>query len=77
MALINKITKETRNARLHNEVEATYNLLFNNGETYIQINTFGSDERAIKGKVSQSIQLSKDIIKEINQIMEIEIELKE
>jgi PBP1b-binding outer membrane lipoprotein LpoB len=69
MALINKITKETRNARLHNEVEATYNLVNKNGETYIQINTFGSDDRAIKGKVSQSIQFSQDVIKEIGQIL--------
>jgi len=71
MALINKITKETRNARLHNEVEATYNLVIKNGETYIQINTFGSDDRANKGKLSQSIQLSRDVIKEINAVLKI------
>jgi hypothetical protein len=41
------------------------------GETYIQINTFGSDDRAIKGKVSQSIQLSQDVIKEINKVLKI------
>ena len=68
MALINKITKETRNAKLHNEVEATYNLVVKNGEIYIQINTFGSDDRAIKGKVSQSIQLSKEVNSELNEI---------
>ena len=69
MALIKKIIKETRNAKLHNEVEATYNIVVNNSESYIQINTFGSDNRAIKGKVSQSIQLSQEVIKEINQIL--------
>ncbi|MGE6489648.1 hypothetical protein [Paenisporosarcina sp. NPDC076898] len=69
MALINKITKETRNAKLHNEVEATYNIVTQNGETFIQINTFGSDDRAIKGKVSQSVQLSKEVIKELNEIL--------
>lgn len=71
MALINNITQEMRNARIHREVEATYNIVNSNGETYIQINTFGSDERIIKGKVSQSIQLSKEVIKEIYNILQI------
>ena len=69
MALIKKITKEIRNAKLHTEVEATYNLINANGETYIQINTFGSNDRAFKGKVSQSIQLSHEVIKELNQLL--------
>ena len=69
MALVKKITKETRNAKLHNEVEATFNIINVDGETYIQINTFGSNERHLKGKVSQSIQLSIDVIKEINEII--------
>lgn len=71
MALIKKITRETRNARLHSEVEATYNVVVENRETYIQLNTFGSNDRAIKGKVSQSIQLSHDVIKEISRILKV------
>ena len=70
MALIKKITKENRNSRLHKEVEATYNFVFAKGETYIQINTFGSDDRAVKGAVSQTIQISQAVIKEINGVLE-------
>ena len=69
MALVKKITKESRNARLHKEVEATFNIIKKDGEVYIQVNTHGSKERHIKGSVSQSIQLSKDVIKEISEIM--------
>lgn len=70
MALVNKITKENRNSKLHKEVDATYNLVFSKGETYVQINTFGSDDRVFKGAVSQTIQISQDVIKEINGVLE-------
>ena len=66
MDLEKKITKETRNAKLHNEVETSFNIINIDGETYIQINTFSSSDRHMKGKVSQSIQLS---IKEISEII--------
>jgi len=68
MALVKKIIKETRNAKLHNEVEASFNIIYIDGEIYIQINTFGSNDRHMKGKVSQSIQLSKEVIREISEI---------
>ena len=45
--------------------------MFANGETYIQINTYVSDDRAVKGMVSQTIQISQDIIKEINSVLNI------
>ena len=67
MALVNKMDKISRNVRgLHEEVEATYNVFDSKGEKYVQINTYGSKDRKEKGKVSQTIQLSEKVIKQLS-----------
>lgn len=62
MALISKLERVSRNSRIHEEVEATYNIVNQGGEKYVQINTYGSNERKVKGQVSQTIQLSEEAI---------------
>ena len=48
-----------RNSR-HSEVDATICLVEDEaGEKFVQIDTYGSKDRAIPGKVSQSLRLSK------------------
>lgn len=61
MALITKLNHLTKDRQsIHREVEAAVCILnANNGEKYIQIDTFGSHERARAGEVNQSIQFNR------------------
>jgi len=70
LALINKIDHLTRNSRVHEEVEATYNILYKDGEKYLEVTTYGSKEREMKGKASQIIQFNKEGIKQLKEIIE-------
>ena len=70
LALINKIDHFTRNSREHEEVEATYNILYKDGEKYIEVTTYGSKDREMKGKASQIIQFNKEAIKKLKEIIE-------
>jgi hypothetical protein len=59
MALIGEFTqiqKETN--RVHESVECGWARFERDGETYLQLDTYGSSDRQIPGKVSQSIQLN-------------------
>ena len=42
---------------VHGEVECGYKIFVAHGQTYLQLDTYGSEERKLQGKVSQSIQL--------------------
>lgn len=70
MALINKIDHLTRNSRVHEVVEATYNILYKDGEKYLEVTTYGSKDREMKGKASQIIQLNKEAIKQLKEIID-------
>lgn len=62
MAIISKITK-TNEYTMRGGLtfcEAEYNDYTFNGEKYVRIQTFGSDERKEKGKQSQVIHLNKN-----------------
>jgi hypothetical protein len=43
--------------RVHGAVECGYSAFESGGKQYLQLDTYGSNERAIPGKVSQTIQL--------------------
>ncbi|WJY27527.1 MULTISPECIES: hypothetical protein [Sporosarcina] len=70
MALVNQIKKKVRNAKLHSSVEATYNVFKSGGRKYIQINTYGSNDRKVQGSVSQTIQMSEEVIKQLKEILD-------
>ena len=54
----------------HTDAEATWSIVKDrDGETYLQIDTYGSNERKLVGKQSQSIRLSADAIKELRDIL--------
>lgn len=55
---------------MHEEVEATYNILYKDGEKYLEVTTYGSKDREMKGKASQIIQFNKDAIKQLKEIIE-------
>lgn len=58
---IQKIEKE-RNT-IHTKVDATYTVFTDGDEKFIQIDTYGSSNREIKGKISQSIQFDRETAK--------------
>lgn len=63
MALISKnnITKSDKERNsVHEVVESTYSVFEKYGEKFFQLDTYGSPDRKLKGKISQSIQLDKD-----------------
>ena len=54
---LKEIFKERQS--IHKKTKSTYFLIQDkHGNKYLQIDTYGSDDRDIPGKVSQSIQLS-------------------
>ena len=55
---IEKLEKE-RNS-IHEKVYATYSTFDHDGKHYVQIDTYGKSDRAIPGKISQSIQLDEE-----------------
>ena len=62
-----EITKD-RNT-VHGEVDCTYLMFEAGGETYLQLDTYGSSARSIPGKVSQSLQLNETGAKELRQLL--------
>jgi hypothetical protein len=60
--------KELDHQSKHSEVEATICTVEVDGEKFIQIDTYGSVNRAIPGKVSQSLRLSRDAFEQLNKI---------
>jgi hypothetical protein len=58
MALIREFTRIHKEShRVHDPVECGWTLFEINGTTLVQLETYGSSERQVVGKVSQSIQL--------------------
>lgn len=58
---IERIEKE-RNS-VHAKVVTTYSVFEENGERYVQIDTYGNSDRKFQGKLSQTIQLDKESAK--------------
>ncbi|ART75167.1 hypothetical protein B4U37_03520 [Sutcliffiella horikoshii] len=78
MALIKgsmkKIMKE-RNT-VHNEVDNTYtSFIDKEGNRILQIDTYGSNQREFRGKISQSIQFDKDSAQEFLKVIKKEFNI--
>lgn len=58
------LSKDTK----HTEVDSTYSIVNAGGETFLQIDTYGSEQRKTEGK-SQSIRLSKEAILQLFDIV--------
>jgi len=57
MALIRDLkNKQLERPSLHKEIGASYSCFEKDGRTLVQIDSYGSNERTIPGKVSQSLQ---------------------
>ncbi len=57
------------NAR-HTETVGGYSIQGQDGEKSIQINTVGSNDREIIGKVSQTLRLTKEAIEQLAELAE-------
>ncbi|WP_027188577.1 hypothetical protein [Desulfovibrio cuneatus] len=71
MALIKKIqpinlTKDSP----HTDVVATYSIIKSNGATFLQIDTYGSQERQEAGKKSQSMRFDREVALQFKAIIE-------
>lgn len=50
-----------KNNKIHDKTIAEYSVFYDNDELYFQIDTYGTNTRKNPNKVSQSIQLNKDM----------------
>jgi hypothetical protein len=72
MALITKFKKINigRNAK-HSNVDCTYTFIDDEGKRYLQLDTYGSSSRKLKGKKSQSLRFSPEAIKQLKKIIDL------
>ncbi len=71
MALVDKLEQQNlEKESKHSKVDCTYALVRNSdGQKFLQIDTYGSSKRQIKGKKSQSIRFSQNAINELKNII--------
>jgi len=69
MAIVRKFEElELKANARHTETKGGYSIQGQDGEKFIQINTVGSDDREIPGKVSQTLRLSKEAIEQLSEL---------
>lgn len=61
MQTIQALDKER--VTVHEKVNATYTIFSHQGKKYFQLDTYGKNDREIKGKISQSLQLDEESAK--------------
>ncbi|HMU11083.1 MAG TPA: hypothetical protein PKC54_13825 [Ferruginibacter sp.] len=71
MALVTKFEKGFKNRHtIHKRTECSYFVVYDKaGKKYFQLETIGSDDRKMPGKVSQSIQFSPEAIKQLKELL--------
>lgn len=73
---LNKLKKiEKQRNTIHPKVNATYTVFEMEGDKYVQIDTFGKDDRENPEKISQSIQLDRETAKFIVNLLVREFDL--
>lgn len=71
MALVTRLKPyELERDSKHNEVECTYAVVENEEGRFLQIDTYGSANRQLKGKKSQSIRFSKEAVRQLKNIID-------
>jgi hypothetical protein len=71
MAIVRRLAPVTleRETR-HSEVECTYSIVSDNqGRRYLQVDTYGSTDRQIPGKKSQSIRFAPEAINQLKKLL--------
>ena len=77
MALVEKIAHAPlERPRVHGPVDCTYTAFTEtDGRRYVQLDTYGSDVRQIKGKKSQTIQLTEEAARELVRLLKTEFRI--
>lgn len=77
MALVKEfVRKDLQVEKVHGEVDCTYTAFrAEDGKRYLQLDTYGSPVRKIKGKKSQSIQLDEGAAKALYRLLKAEFSL--
>lgn len=71
MALIEKLEhRPIEGSHVHGGVTCGYRWFDVGGRRILQLDTYGSEERAIPGKVSQSLQLDEGVARELKALIE-------
>ena len=70
---IKKIEKDR--VSVHTKVTTTYSVFEKDGEKYVQIDTYGTGDRVIPEKISQSIQFDRASAKFLAELLEREFNL--
>lgn len=71
MALVKDIKKGFKDKdNIHKPTDCNYFVVYNKkGEKFLQLDTYGSADREILGKVSQSMQFSPEAIKQLKELL--------
>ena len=71
MAIVRKMDKSAlERDSAHSEVNVTYSIVNGeNGEIYLQVDTYGSADRQEVGKKSQSIRFAPEAIEQLKEIL--------
>lgn len=74
MALVEILKKGFKDRdSIHKPTDCSYYIVYNKkGEKMLQIDTYGSEDREIPGKVSQSIQFSPEAIVQLRELLSAE-----
>ncbi|GHD89408.1 hypothetical protein [Streptomyces naganishii] len=71
MALIREFQQVSSDTqKLHGPVTCGYRTFTVNGRRVLQLDTYGSEERQIHGKISQSIQLDDDAARNLLRVLQ-------
>jgi hypothetical protein len=71
MAVVKHFTVEDQNSRVgHTECSGVIRAVEVGGEKYLQIDTYGSDQREIPNKLSQSLRLTKEAFQQLKRLGE-------
>lgn len=60
---------ERARTSLHDAVDATFHVFEVDGETVLQIDTYGRAGREIPGKTSQSIQFGREGLRQLREVL--------
>ena len=70
MAIVRKLNlQELEVDSPHSETECTYTIVKTPDGTYLQVDTYGSRQRRIPGKKSQSIRFAPEAIEQLKAIL--------
>lgn len=72
MALVKKFDNlgAGNRGRVHGEVDCTYATFEVEGRRYLQLDTYGSSDRAFPGKISQSIQIDVQGARQLKRLLD-------